>query len=553
MARMIPERPADDCESRAERRLFERLRDETSDDFVAFHHVAWLVPGDRGRPRQGETDFVIAHPRLGILAIEVKGGSIRFDATTGRWSSTGKEGESSIKDPFGQARRASFLLRDALERAKGTGGRRFSVGYAVAFPDTRTKAAKLRLDAPRDVVLDHDDLRDVEARLETVFRYWLGEQKTEPLGKAGLSLVESVLANSFELRAPLAFELEEHERELMRLTEEQYRYLDLLARQPRAAISGCAGSGKTFLAAEKARRLAKQGFRVLFLCYNELLAQHLRRGLADVDEIDVFRFDELCLEIVREAGGGFAESPRHGQEGAYYGTLRKAFADLVDVAAGRYGALIVDEAQDFHPDWWLPLQLLLEDPDESPLYVFYDDNQRIFGVPKHLPIHVQPFQLTRNCRNTRTINGVVSAYYEGATIEAQGPEGIPVDRHFYATEKELLAQLDESVRGWVRDAEVKPSDIALLTPRSAERSALWRVDKLGGVELTDDPWEERKVLRSSIGRFKGLERLVVAVVELDGARDSMLYVGFSRPSVFLSIFCPSDARKKLPAELVKAA
>ena len=44
-----------------------------------------------------------------------------------------------------------------------------------------------------------------------------------------------------------------------------------------------------------------------------------------------------------------------------------------------YGALVVDEAQDFHEDWWLPLQLLLDDPDRSPLYVFFDDNQRIFA------------------------------------------------------------------------------------------------------------------------------------------------------------------------------
>ena len=59
--------------------------------------------------------------------------------------------------------------------------------------------------------------------------------------------------------------------------------------------------------------------------------------------------------------------------------------------ARRYDALIVDEAQDFHPDWWVPLQLLLEDPDEGSLYVFYDDNQRIFAVPKEARISAEPF------------------------------------------------------------------------------------------------------------------------------------------------------------------
>jgi hypothetical protein len=212
--------------------------------------------------------------------------------------------------------------------------------------------------------------------------------------------------------------------------------------------------------------------------------------------------------------------------------------------------LVVDEAQDIHADWWLPLQLLLEDPDESPLYVFYDDNQRLFPVPEGLPISGPPYQLTVNCRNTQRINAVVRAYYEGETIEARGPQGIPVDTHFYADDKELLAELDENVRAWREDAEVAPEEIALLTPRSAQRSALWTVDRIGGVRLTDDPWEKGKILRSSIFRFKGLERLVVAMTELDGARDEALYVGFSRASTFLSIFCPRSARRRLPRGLV---
>jgi hypothetical protein len=103
---------------------------------------------------------------------------------------------------------------------------------------------------------------------------------------------------------------------------------------------------------------------------------------------------------------------------------------------------------------------------------------------------------------------------------------------------------------WIEQAEVRPDDIALLTAKSPARSALWTVDSLGGVRLTEDPWEAGRILRSSIHRFKGLERLVVAVTELDGARSDVFYVGFSRPNVFLSIFCPESARHRLPRQLV---
>ncbi len=62
------------------------------------------------------------------------------------------------------------------------------------------------------------------------------------------------------------------------------------------------------------------------------------------------------------------------------------------------------------------------------------------------------------------------------------------------------------------------------------------MDALGGIRLTDDPWERNRILRCSIFRFKGLERMVVGLCELDGAREQALYVGLSRPSVFLSLF-----------------
>jgi hypothetical protein len=547
---MIPERPTETTESRAELRLFDRLRDETEDDLVAFHHVAWLLPGERGRPEQGEADFVLAHEERGLLVVEVKGGTISYDAAKGEWWSRGREGDHRIKDPFAQARRASHSLRKALERGRRVSDNRFFIGYAVAFPDTRVSKAALKLDAPREIVLDGADMSHLSERVSRVFAYWRGRQGQPPLGEAGVSRVEEVLANSFSLRAPLAVELAEEERQLLRLTEEQYFVLDMLARHTRAAIAGCAGSGKTFLAAEKARRLGKQGFRVLVLCFNRFLAEHLRRGLADAEGVDVFSYDALCHAIVREAGIELPEEPQPGEEGGFYRELRRLFADNVEIASGRYGALVVDEAQDFEEDWWLPLQLLLEDPDSSPLYVFFDDNQRIFPVPKNLPVADEPFFLTRNCRNTQAINRLVSAFYKGETIEALGPPGVPLDTHFYGTEKDLLEQLDKNVRSWIEDAEVAPEQIALLTPKGAHRSALWRVDSLGGVRLTDDPWEGGKVLRSSIYKFKGLERLVVAVVELDGAREDVCYVAFSRPNVFLSIFAPESARHRLPRELV---
>lgn len=168
----------------------------------------------------------------------------------------------------------------------------------------------LRPDLPHELILDHADVARLGERIDRLFRYWLESGTKRPLGGSGVELLERVLANSFDLRAPLAYELAEEQRELYRLTEEQYRVLVMLARQLRVAIARCADSGKTFLASDKARRLAAQGFRVLVVVFNLLLASHLRWGLADEPNITVRPFQGLCREVAEAAGLSFADEPR---------------------------------------------------------------------------------------------------------------------------------------------------------------------------------------------------------------------------------------------------
>ena len=285
---------------------------------------------------------------------------------------------------------------------------------------------------------------------------------------------------------------------------------------------------------------------MLVVVFNVLLAEHLRRGLADEPNITVRAFYGLCREVAEEAGLEFADEPEPGEEGEYYTGLAAAFAEHAELMAGRYDALIVDEGQDVAADWWLPLQILLVDPDRSPLYVFFDDNQKLFPVPTGLPFLEEPFQLTVNCRNTRRINELVMRFYKGGTMDAPGPGG-PARRPARVRDgggaPRAARRGGRAVdrRGGGRARRHRAPHRAL----QPHRSALWKVDALGGIRLTDDPWERNRILRCSIFRFKGLERMVVGLCELDGAREQALYVGLSRPSVFLSLFVPKSAQHRI--------
>ena len=132
-----------------------------------------------------------------------RGGRVRFDAQSGKWSSIGKSSEEPIKDPVKQANRASHMLAKALARAKRSGGEEISFGHGVAFPDCRVGRKPLRTDLPRELVLDHSDLDCLDTRLDALFQYWFDRDSKTPLGEPGLKVLDSVLAHSFDLQAPL--------------------------------------------------------------------------------------------------------------------------------------------------------------------------------------------------------------------------------------------------------------------------------------------------------------------------------------------------------------
>ena len=80
VARMVPF-PMLPTDSAAERRLYEGFLAQLDDEYVVYHSVDWVLAGPNG-PDEGEADFVVTHPELGLLALEVKGGRLHYDPAT---------------------------------------------------------------------------------------------------------------------------------------------------------------------------------------------------------------------------------------------------------------------------------------------------------------------------------------------------------------------------------------------------------------------------------------------------------------------------------------
>lgn len=177
------------------------------------------------------------------------------------------------------------------------------------------------------------------------------EIRADDIGMDGLKALQEILAKPFQLRMPLGTMLSSDDAALQVLTQQQFHILRAIEAVPRAAVSGGAGTGKTVLAMEEARRCTESGARTLYVCYNRGLAMEVRNWLRDKPTISVMTFHELCTDLSRQADvvAPHTISDRQLFEEVWPELLIQAFERLPEAA---YDAIIVDEGQDFMPLWW---------------------------------------------------------------------------------------------------------------------------------------------------------------------------------------------------------
>lgn len=321
MARMFPERlprhVQEDPGRRGERHAYRLLDQQLDEQFHVFHSVAWLDTDSAGAPRDGEADFIVGHADFGLLVLEVKGGVVQRRG--GTWLSQDRRGRlHKIKAPLGQARDAQYRLLRKLKRLPDFGDRWIPAGYAAILTDTAKGPDRfLGLDAPVDRFVFSDELDRLGERVVRLLTDVRNTDSAQSLGGDFLDALVSTLAPTFKLAQPLRYSLSQDDSEINLLTEDQFRVLQLLARQRRVAIQGPAGTGKTQLAIEKAVRLAREGQRVLLTCQSEALAAHLWQllwrdgplksfrtaegGRTPADEIVIDSYDQLSRRLFAAA------------------------------------------------------------------------------------------------------------------------------------------------------------------------------------------------------------------------------------------------------------
>ena len=453
-------------------------------------------------------------------------------------------------------------------------------GHAVAFPDVDLASVTrgyvlLGPDAPRDIVMDTNALATpnaTRAAVDRAYTYWVGDgSRGQTLGQAGMARVDEYLAPTPTLRRLLRHDVDDDRARLITASSEQRRALDIARNLRRVELVGPAGSGKSILALEKARRLARDGFRTLIVCFNQPLATAMLREIED-DGVALDRrpqvttFHRLC-ETMGNRAGVLTARPEITDRVWWDETLPAALDAAIDsLPAERFHAIVVDEGQDFELAWLESLTFLLQDPADDVLWVFHDPGQALFRNDHVAEMNLQPLELWEDYRCPAPVSHLAARFYRGP--------GEPIGLASAGREPRVIAAAPgpatvEAVRvelhRLIGDEEIRPWQIVVLSGRSAAESDVWQQRKFGNQVLwngaIDDagrslrlpadevPDEPPDVVRfETIRRFKGLEREVVILCELpeSGERlDQLLYVGMTRATTQLVVIAPSELAQRL--------
>ena len=342
-----------------------------------------------------------------------------------------------------------------------------------------------------------------------------------------------------------------------------------MAANPRTIVRGQAGTGKTVIAIERARQLSKQGGHVLYLCFNKLLAGHIRRTLANEDQVknvDVYHAHGLYTEVIQKAGMLQRLDSCSPNDVDFFSRIYpQLFVEAaLETELQGWDVLVVDEAQDLMtPDNIDAFDVMLRDGlTRGRWHMFLDPNQNIYStliqdsVKERLSdAHPMYDDLVENCRNTRQVAAQASII-SGIDLALEGaPEGESCENLYYSSRADFVSQLDALVARLVKH-DVQPKDIAILSTRRRENSMISGKGMIGGckvLDASDEPAEsERAILFSTMHAYKGLERAVVIAIDMDEIGQdqwSMLhYAGLSRASALLRTFLPNSCKNVFAAQ-----
>ncbi len=391
------------------------------------------------------------------------------------------------------------------------------------------RSTRRRPGCRREIIIDATAFNDIGAALDGVFSFWQRKYPMLPgLEKQDEQAAMEILNPAFNIVRKLSWDIRDEKVVFLRLTDEQKRLIEFMGDRERAYICGRAGSGKTVLAIEKARREAGLGRKTLYLCFNDPLATYAARELEGTGA-EACTFHHYIRLKVEEAGLTW---PRKGEADAEF--FRTGALDLfleaqatVDVCCQ---SLVIDEGQDFKDEWWIVVDAITEGGGART--VFFDRDQKVYGECARCLAEEECFFLDRNCRSTAAINSFARKLIGDDPAPGEVVEGEPPTVERFDDPTKQVGRVQQLLHQLVVGEGLKEHQVAVLGTHRKRNSCLAGEGRLGNfrvIKLGDEPGFHR-IVYSTIHRFKGLEADVVILVDVDlnSIDPHLYYVGATR-------------------------
>jgi hypothetical protein len=518
--------------SEAEKRVWKALRQRLPAGWRGWHSLRVRD----GKGFLGEGDFVLAHPERGMLVLEVKGGQV--EQRDGRWFQNGK-----ALDPAPLTQGLGFQ-RKLLSRLADFGSAPPAWGVAAAFPDVEFDEAPTEDDL-RGALLGRTQLHWLDQYFDGVVKRVLpppGAARGDWIDRLHTLWGEGwVPALSLGTRVRLA------EERRFELDERQQEALAGMLENERAIVAGGAGSGKTLLAAEAARRFAAGGKKVLLLCFTAPLRSWLASRLEPAG-IEVETVSGLAKVISDQAG---TPIDREALSGAEY--WRAVYERAIDGAEPRWDAVVVDEGQDLTFEGWCLIEALAKG---RRLWAFHDAAQGYWSdrqPPREL--FGATFTLPRGRRCPPGIEALAGRYAGRAGDERaiaaavrDGALALVPCADAAGAGSAVGSEIDRLLAKGLALADI---GVVSLRGQTAGEGVL-RAPRLGRHEFVaaDHPDMEGRLVADTFLRWKGLERPVILVaVEGAEARErfaTRMHIALSRALVAARIVAPTCGEGKWP-------
>jgi hypothetical protein len=569
---MLPSLVSSEIKSNAEKKIFNWFRDSPETD-------SWIVLHSLGISSHrsliyGEVDFLVLAPKLGIFALEVKGGRVKRE--NGIWYFTDKYDNTTSKTrgPFEQASDGIFSIMEVLKNKFGKDSKtgHLLFGSGVMFPDIVFDIESIENN--RWQIFDKNDNSNIVKYITKISKNCINnfKEKYNIFSDDKLPDYKDVKQIADYLRGdfdkPVSFQvlITDTEREQKKLTDEQFGCLDALEDNPRCLIQGPAGTGKTILAIEDTFRSISKYEKIVFLCYNKLLGSYLKENFMLFDETArpfyVGTFHGFLLKIITDAGITTDKS-RYDDNEYWKEDVPIIVLDALMRNFVRIDKIIIDEAQDLLTDNNLDIfdNVLKNGFDRGKWSLFGDFSNQSLYIDGSYDSMVEMvnkktsfinYKLMLNCRNTvpigkeiQNITGFLNKnYLNGSTF------GPPVNYYTWKNAGEQEAKIDSLLDKLLNKEKISPVSITILSPFRFEDSVVTNIN----VKIKEYGSKSKGYISfCTIYSFKGLENSIILLIDIDSYDNSrLLYVGLSRAKTMLHVFESEKAHKERSKILVEA-